>query len=75
MKHPLLAETTGVYFIDMHSKIHEQVISNEDGSFSIFINSRLNYEQRIAAYQHALAHIINDDFSKFNVDSIESAAE
>ncbi len=71
--HPLLTEAIGVYFLDLDSVIEEQVISNSDGSFTIIINSRLNQERQMLAYQHTLLHIANDDFSKKNVDSIELA--
>ena len=67
-----LFEDIGVHLIDMDTMIREQVILNEDGSFSIFINARLNHEARMKAYQHALLHIANDDFYKNDVDEIES---
>jgi hypothetical protein len=73
MNNPLLTEAIGVYFLDMDSKIEEQVISNSDGSFTIMINSRLNQERQMLAYQHALIHIANDDFNKKNADFIELA--
>lgn len=59
-----------MYFLDMDSGIEEQVVSNSDGSFTIIINSRLNQERQIAAYQHALLHISNDDLNKKDADSI-----
>lgn len=71
MNNPALTETIGVYFIDMLTHIEEQVILNEDGSFSVFINSRLNWERQMAAYHHALRHIMEDDFSKQCADDIE----
>ncbi|WP_186424129.1 hypothetical protein [Lacrimispora celerecrescens] len=71
MNNPLLTESIGVYFLDMDSGIEEQVVSNSDGSFTIIINSRLNQERQMLAYQHALLHIANDDFSKKDADSIE----
>ena len=73
LNNPLLTEAIGVYFLDMDSLIHEQVVFNEDGSFSIFINSRLNHERQMLAYQHALKHIMNDDFCKECADDIEKA--
>lgn len=73
MNNPLLTESIGVYFLDMDTLVEEQVTANEDGSFSIFINARLNYERQMLAYQHALAHIMNDDFSKTDADEIEKA--
>lgn len=67
-------EDIGVHLIDMDTAIHEQVVLNEDGSYSIFLNARLNYEARMKAYQHALLHIANDDFYKEDVDDIEATA-
>lgn len=71
MNNPALTEAIGVYFIDMDSRVEEQVVFNEDGSFSIFINARLNWERQMLAYQHALQHIMKDDFSKECADDIE----
>lgn len=71
MNNPLLTEAIGVYFLDMDYLVDEQVVFNEDGSYSIFINSRLNHERQMLAYQHALTHIMNDDFSKKYADDIE----
>mgnify|MGYP000482132784 FL=1 len=73
MNNPLLTETIGVYFINMDTAVSEQVVQNEDDSFSIFINARLGWERQMEAYQHALRHIMNDDFSKRCADDIEKA--
>lgn len=73
MNNPLLTEAIGVHFLDMDMGIEEQVICNADGSFTILINSRLNQERQMLAYQHALLHIVNDDFHKKEADSIELA--
>ncbi len=73
MNNPLLTEAIGVYFMDMDTAVDEQVIFNEDGSYSIFINSRLNWERQMIAYQHALVHIMNGDFDRQSADKIETA--
>nr|WP_288828466.1 hypothetical protein [uncultured Clostridium sp.] len=73
MNNPLLTEAIGVHFLDMDSGIEEQVICNTDGSFTIIINSRLNQERQMLAYQHALLHIANNDFHKKDADSVELA--
>lgn len=73
MNNPLLTETIGVYFLNMDTAVEEQVIFNEDGSFSIFINSRLNWERQMAAYQHAIRHIMQNDFNKEYADDIEKS--
>ena len=73
MNNPLLTQAIGVYLIDMDTAVEEQVNYNEDGSFSIFVNARLSCKQQMVAYQHALMHIVQADFSKECADTIESA--
>lgn len=58
--------------IDFKNSIPSVVISNEDGTHTIFLNSRLDYFTLKKAYLHELKHIFNDDFRKSNADSIES---
>ncbi len=52
----------------------EMIVENEDGSYTIFINSRISYNNQLEAYQHAMKHIQNKDFEKANVQHIESLA-
>ena len=58
----------------MDMTVNEVVTENEDGSYTIFINSRLNYEKQAKAYLHAMKHITGDDFQKDDVQSIEYLA-
>lgn len=58
-----------VIYIDMPTK--EAVVKNEDDSYTIFINARLNYEQQMKSYLHAMKHIAGEDFQKENVQYIE----
>lgn len=44
---------------------------NEDGSYTIFLNSRFSYSQLEKTYKHELKHIINEDFTKYDVNEIE----
>lgn len=73
MNNPLLSEAIGVYYLDMNTAVEEQISFNSDGSFSIFINVKLNYERQMLAYQHAIQHIMQNDFSKADADEIEQA--
>lgn len=75
MNNPLLTEAIGVYFLDMDTAVEEEVHPNEDGSFTIFINARISRARQMLAYQHALEHIMRNDFSKTDtdVDEIEKA--
>ncbi|MCI8958173.1 MAG: hypothetical protein HFG62_03485 [Lachnospiraceae bacterium] len=71
MNNSLSNELIGVYLLDMDAAVEEEVHPNEDGSFTIIINSRLNHERQMLAYWHALNHITNDDFSRECADEIE----
>lgn len=57
-----------------NKKIKESVTENEDGSYTIFIESSLSREEQRDAFTHAMKHILGDDFSKYNVNEIERAA-
>lgn len=59
------------WLINMDTKIKGFTSKNEDDSYSVFINSRLSYEQRMKAYAHELKHIENGDFDMFDVQKIE----
>lgn len=64
-----------VYIIAMDPLIKEQVVSNPDGTFSVFINDYLSPERRLKAFNHALSHIKNGDFDRNeDVDIIECKA-
>ena len=61
-----------IILLDMPT--NEAVTVNEDGSYTIFINARLNREQQIKSYYHAMKHIVGEDFEKKNVQEIEVLA-
>lgn len=67
----LTTQAVNVVFRDFPNSGKEMVIPNEDGSYTIFINARLNYEQQMKAYLHAMKHIAGDDFRKDDIQSIE----
>lgn len=61
--------------IDFHShKSNEMIVPNEDGSYTVLINSRSACNKQLEAYEHALNHIKNDDFKKADVQQIETLA-
>lgn len=49
----------------------ESVTKNEDDSYTIFINAKLSAEEQQKKFQHAMLHILEDDFYKENADKIE----
>ena len=70
-----LTADVNVVLLDFKTtKGKEMVATNEDGSYTIFINSRLSYAVQLKAYQHAMRHIENGDFEKNDVQQIEYVA-
>lgn len=64
-----------VVLLDFKNMVgREMVVPNEDGTYTILINSRLSSDSQLHAYEHAMKHINNNDFQKDNVQSIEAAA-
>ena len=62
------------FLMDMDVLVGEQVIKNNDDSYTIFLNARLSRERQQECYRHALLHISNNDFAKDNADEIEYKA-
>lgn len=60
-----------VQFLNLPGRIKAVATKNEDESYTVVINSRLNHEQQLEGYQHELYHIDNNDFCKEDVDCIE----
>lgn len=52
----------------------EMVVKNEDDTYTILINARLTRESQIKAYEHAMRHIMNNDFSRDDTQEIEAVA-
>lgn len=63
-----------VYLIDLPTKVREMVSPSPDGDYTIYINSRLGYHERVKAYHHAMWHIENCDFEKHDIEKIEHEA-
>lgn len=51
-----------VHYLDFKNSVPATSTINEDGSYSIFINSRLTKEQQANGYIHELKHILQMDF-------------
>lgn len=56
------------------NKVKESVVENEDGSYTIFIEASLSREMQQEAFEHAMIHILGDDFTKNDADKIEFEA-
>lgn len=62
-----------VYYVDFPDNVKEMVTPCYDG-YTIYINKKLPGETRRRAYNHAISHVINNDFNGWDVQSIEAKA-
>lgn len=70
-----MTESVFVYLIDFpNTKCRETVTENEDGSYSVFLNARQAGNIQKESCRHAIGHINNYDFEKFNAQEIEKSA-
>lgn len=63
-----------VYYVQLPDGIDEAVLPCIDG-YTIYIDSRQSKVEMEQAYKHAISHIINNDFEKFDVEQIETEAD
>lgn len=63
-----------IMFKDLPTTIKALTVNNEDDTYTIIVNSKLNYEQQHKSFEHELLHINSCDFNKFDVDKIECNA-
>lgn len=57
---------------DLPPQVREIVSPNPDGTYTILIDSRLNDDMRLSAFNHALNHIDNGDFDVDNVATVDA---
>lgn len=64
-----------VYYMDMPCSIDSSVVENPDGSFTIYLNSRMTYERNIEGCLHELKHLRKEDLAGTNnIHDIENEA-
>ena len=56
------------------TKTKEAVSENNDGSYTIFIETSLSKEAQQKAFMHAMKHIFGNDFEKIDINEIENQA-
>lgn len=62
MSKPIQGIDYFVYFVPLDGSIGGFVTPNPDGTFSIYLNERLNRERNMKTLAHEERHIINGDF-------------
>ena len=66
-----MTQDVNVFLYNFPNNGREMVVENEDGSYTILINSKLSDVGREEALKHAIGHIENNDFEKNSVQEIE----
>lgn len=62
-----------VYIVDMPTTASEMIMPCTDG-YTIYLNAKLSYHDRVKAYIHALKHVERKDWTKNDVQIIEKEA-
>lgn len=57
--------------IDFDVKIGESIHKNAEGGYTVFLNSRWSSEMQRKCFEHALSHVLHNDWEKDDVNSIE----
>ncbi len=64
-------DSINIKLIPMEYSVKGVSCCNEDGSYTIIINSKISYEQQLEAYRHELRHIAHDDYRCDDIDWVE----
>lgn len=60
-----------VVITDLDNMIGECICHNADDSYTIFLNSRWSSEEQRFCLLHALDHVRNNDWEKYDINEIE----
>ena len=64
-------ENINVILIDFDVKIGEAIHRNTEGGYTVFLNSRWSSEMQRKCFEHALSHVLHNDWEKSDVNQIE----
>lgn len=59
-----MTQDVNTVLADMPCSIAAYTVANADMSYTVVLNSRLNYERQLLAYHHEMKHIENGDYDK-----------
>lgn len=59
-----MTQDVNTVLVDMPCSIAAYTVANADMSYTVVLNSRLNYERQLLAYHHEMKHIENGDYDK-----------
>ena len=59
-----------VYIVDLPPAVSEMVAPCS-GGYTVYLNAKLSYQDRVNAYIHALEHVERNDWENADVQQIE----
>ena len=72
----ILSDDIFVRFVPFPLRVRGLVEPNDDGTFSVYINSNLSYFMQQEAYEHELRHIVLDHlYVEKDIEDIEAEAD
>ena len=66
--------TFNIVILDLDTMVGEGIFKNSDDTFTVLINARWSCEMQKCCLEHAFDHVRRDDWSKDDVQTIESEA-
>ena len=60
-----------IFIMDLPYSVHGFTKRNPDGSYTIFINAHDSVNVQRQSYEHEMQHIKNNDFEKYDIESLE----
>ena len=63
-----------IYMVRLPYRVKGFIVPNDDGTFSMYLNILLDFEQLLDAYIHEYLHLLNEDhYSERPIWEIEAA--
>lgn len=60
-----------IILIDLDTMVGETICKNADDSYTVFLNARWSSEMQRKCFEHALSHVLHNDWEKSDANQIE----
>ena len=59
-----LEQDVYIYYVDMPCTIAANIVEGADGSYTLYLNSKLTSERQFEGYLHEISHVVNSDLKE-----------
>ena len=63
--------TINTQIVNISPKVRAFTVKNSDDSYTIFLNDKIGYRERLRAYRRELRHIENGDFYRSDICDVQ----